>query len=155
MIWTGSEAVTVTYRDDDLDGDFMYAQAAAYSPATDTWRTIAVPTMWGNGLAAAIWTGQEILLVSSLAGTEMETTDGRILPASMAVDLATGCWRNPARPPSSARFGGPMVWTGEYLLVPSVDGAAYNPYTDAWLHTPGHPAPWSVTWVPRRGRAIG
>jgi len=147
--WTGRELVVVgeTYN---LKGQIT-AYAAAYDPATRTWRRLPAPSgrrQHIEGRPSAVWTGREVLV---LGGDFHE-----------AYAPATNRWRHLP----GAEFGlhggegFALVWTGTVAVTygggccggPDAVGAVYDPATDTWakLDTSLLGARWtSGTWTGR------
>jgi hypothetical protein len=135
--WTGRELVLVVDGINPVDGKpypASLARAAAYDPATDTWRRLAPPPTSVRG--TAVWDGRELLVAGN----------GR---TALAYDPANDRWRRLA-PLPSARFGETMVWTGKRLLLWGAQGAstsapvpgfAYDPTDDRWSTLPTMPFP--------------
>src|SRR5262249_61593074 len=116
-----------------------FARAAAYDPATDTWRRIA-PLPASRGGATAIWDGRE-LLVGGGAGAPEGGKPAPLSTIGFAYDPATNRWRL-LPPMESGRFANAAAWTGKTLLLwggamslsgtPTVPphGIAYDPTHD-------------------------
>jgi hypothetical protein len=112
--------------------------AAAYDPATRSWRTLAaMPTIAGRTdtwRGTAVWDGSEMLVVSSFG--------------NVAYDPTTDRWRS--LPDMTYQRGDPaVVWTGSRMLVwggatargdgvPPY-GEAFDPATSRWLSMPPSP----------------
>lgn len=150
-VWTGRELVLFVSGANPADGQpwpARLARAAAYDPATDTWRLIApLPAVrWGP---TAVWDGREMLVVGGTGAGR-----GNSPPAPAAVGLAyaprTNRWRR--LPAGAARVGAAAVWTGRRLLVwggtttPSAvtpvtpnRGLALAPGASRWSALPGAP----------------
>jgi hypothetical protein len=126
------------------DGD---ANAAAYDPATDTWRPIApTPTTYRFHTLASWWTGREVVALESGFGN-----DGS--PMGIAYEPARDAWRTITAPAGIARAEYALAWTGSEVLV--VDGSlrltgsneralsggagAYDPSGDSWRMLPQVP----------------
>jgi N-acetylneuraminic acid mutarotase len=102
--------------------------AAAYDPATDTWRRLApLAGPKGNyeGHYSAVWTGKEMLVFGPFD--------------SQAFNPLTNHWRRlPAERGGGA--GGLVLWTGHEMIDwgggccgdASSGGSAYNPTTNTW-----------------------
>jgi N-acetylneuraminic acid mutarotase len=143
--WTGRELVVFVGRFDP-DGrpwPARLALAAAYDPATGSWRRIAAaPADLGGG--SAVWDGREVLV-------------GRF-----AYDPATNRWR---QLPAAGANGAAAVWTGSRLVV-WARGLAYDPHANRWSHIPQAPlaqrrdstATWTgrslIVWNGRAGAAF-
>ncbi len=123
--------------------DKTFRDAAAYNPATGTWRKLppmpAALTSW-----PALWDGREVLFLST------STARG------MAYNPARNSWRLlPAMPLPRSEFA--ATWTGHRVLVwggltfrnptwsAPAHGEAYNPAANQWTALPA---------APLRGRAL-
>ena len=122
----------------------VFADAAAYNPATHTWRKL--PPMpesrWG---ATAMWDGTEALFIGgTLAGARGPSANG------VAFNPATGQWRRlPAMEFNRSSFA--AVWTGRQVLIwggltgPFQNqkipphGVAYDPAANRWSAMPMAP----------------
>jgi hypothetical protein len=142
--WTGRELIMfVSGLDPDGKPIAGAARAAAYNPATDTWRRIAAPPELRT---SAVWDGHEILLVGGA---------GR----GYAYSPETNSWR---RLPAVKSGGtqGVVSWTGTQLLLFGGEATpnrllAYDPKRNGWSALPKAPlrarvAPTAV-WT---GRAL-
>jgi N-acetylneuraminic acid mutarotase len=137
--WTGRELVVAGGSRPPLSGPVIYFRdAAAYNPATGTWRKIA-PMPRRQAGATAVWDGKEILFIGG--GRQGLTSRG------LAYNPATNRWRLlPAM--AYPRSGFAAVWTGRQLLVwggltasrtPPPHGEAYTPSTNKWTALPASP----------------
>ena len=159
--WTGRELVIVVGdRNPDTGKPWpaRLARAAAYDPATDTWRRIAPLPAQRLG-ATAVWDGHEVLLVGGAR-------------VGFAYDPAANRWRQ--LPRAGLRFGAATVWTGRQVLlwggttrlgsqVSPAHGLAYDPKVNRWSALPQAPlqgrygptAVWSgrslIVWGGARG----
>lgn len=104
---------------------------AAYDPATDTWRVLAVADE-AMGLHPVAWTGREILCLDG---------DEPIATYAITADLARV--RRVADAPRRAVRTHEPVWTGQELVLigdrsdpRAIAGAAYDPATDRWHELP-------------------
>jgi hypothetical protein len=151
--WTGRELVVLVGNTNPADGKpwpARFARAAAYDPATDSWRRIARPPEQRDG-ASAVWDGREVLLV----GGTRPRQGGSPVPARtvLAYDPRTGSWRRLA-PLPRGRSGAVTSWTGKRLLVWGGmggkrlqhvrDGYAYDPARNRWELLPSAPLPRGV-----------
>ena len=139
--WTGRELI-VFVSGFDPDGrpyPARLARAAAYNPATNTWRRLPPFPRAGLRFAGtAVWDGHDVLVVA--AGTNARST--------RAYDPAANRWRR-LRSLPAGRIGATAVWTGERVLLwggenrnASTDprnGFAYDPRTDRWSSIPRTP----------------
>jgi hypothetical protein len=121
--WTGSELIVVDPQ--------QKRRAAAYDPATDTWRAIARPPWKVGTYSPAYWTGSELVFV------ERRGADGRGLAV---YDPAADSWRTTAPAPMGSIDG--SVWADGVIVVASggdLATAAYDPATDTWSGLPPIP----------------
>jgi N-acetylneuraminic acid mutarotase len=100
--------------------------AAAYNPATNTWRRLAPPPgPTGNyeGRYSAVWTGKEMLIWGPLD--------------DLAFNPATNHWRrlpaNAAPPPGIGR--GIVVWTGREMIGWG-GGCCGDAFSEGWAYNP-------------------
>lgn len=136
-VWTGTQMLVfggTTGIDRRVDG-------LAYRPEDESWSRIPPPPEDRRfSPVAAVWTGDEALLIGSRAHGETPLR---------RYDLATGRWRGASSPPRLLE-GATAVWTGAELLVwgseydPETeehprDGFVYDPVADRWRTIP--PAP--------------
>ncbi len=126
-----------------------FDDAAAYDPASRTWRTLPPMPTPREG-ATALWDGSEVLVLGGSAAVDAAT-----LASGVAYNPTTNRWRSlPTMPFSRSDFA--AVWTGRQVLVwggfsgpPAVattppNGEAYDPSTNRWSAMPT---------APLRGRA--
>jgi hypothetical protein len=126
-VWTGSEWMVFGGH----QGLLAMNDSAAYNPATDTWRKLAVnPTMHPG--AEALWTGHDVVVLAKGAGWIYDP----------AADTWTNLPQQSAVPDQTAINNG-GVWTGTEVVVVGVTFAA------------GHAAlgartlePTKMTWGP-------
>jgi hypothetical protein len=136
-VWTGRELLilgrVMPQGGDGSDADV----AAAYDPATGTWRVLAAgPDREGGyeGDDKVVWTGTEMLVWGI---------------TNKAYDPATDRWRPLPDPPSYWGSPAVAVWTGAQMIGwgggccgdAVAGGDAYTPSTDSWEELP--PAPLS------------
>ena len=130
VVWTGTEMLV--WGGAARSGHVKAAtDAAAYNPATRTWRKIAPPPPGAGG--GATWTGDAAAFWAGNA------PDG---PAVGAVyDPRTDAWRRLPAGPLGPREGYSSVWTGkELLIISGTEGdtlatpiaAAVDPRTGSW-----------------------
>jgi N-acetylneuraminic acid mutarotase len=158
--WTGRELLLFVsgYSPDGKLYPASLARAAAYNPATSTWRRIApLPVSGMRFSGTAAWDGHELLVVGA----------GENARATFAYDPATNDWRRLASLPSG-RSGAQTVWTGKRLLlwggltrrdparqVDTGNGFSYDPRTNRWSTIPRWPlqarGASAIAWT---GRAL-
>jgi len=116
-VWTGAELIVCCGRSQHQgQPGYDTASAAAFDPATDTWRALAPPPAEAGGYAVgAAWTGSSMLVAIQMGdpNTEFLGNDGLGL---YACDPATDTWEELATPPYGDRFG-ELVWTGDRLVI--------------------------------------
>jgi N-acetylneuraminic acid mutarotase len=157
--WTGKELVVAGGTSGpEAPSPRIYRDAAAYNPATRTWRKLPpMPARRPGG--TAVWDGKEVLFVG---GYRPAGTGFSLAAHGLAYNPVTNRWRwLPAMP--FARAGFAAVWTGRQLLVwggltaagvAPPHGEAYTPATNRWTALPasplrGRPDPTAV-WTGRR-----
>jgi sporulation and spore germination protein/galactose oxidase-like protein len=149
--WTGRELVVFVGGLDPNGKPWptRLARAAAYNPATNTWRRIA-PLPAARDGANVVWDGSEVLVVGGSAAAR----DGHAPVAAtvgFAYNPASNRWRR-LPPMESGRVGAAAVWTGAQLLVwggsqtaggglPVIPphGLAYDPKANRWSTLPQAP----------------
>lgn len=141
--WNGRELDLFVggFGPDDTPYPARFARAAAYDPATDTWRRIA--PLPGSDVrygfhGTAVWDGREILVIGAGANAR----------ATFAYDPRTNRWRRLA-PLPAPRPGAAAVWAGRRLVVwggsnargtaQLPDGVAFDPQTNRWSTIPRAP----------------
>ena len=139
-VWTGTETLFFG-RVPDMKGGAItggcHDVAAAYTPATRSWRKLSPPLANAGcfeGTETAVWSGSEMLVWGNV---------------HTAYSPVTNRWRPLPEPP--LKWAGPSVnvWTGRQMIGwgggccgDSVkDGLAYTPSTNSWEVLP--PAPIS------------
>lgn len=164
-VWTGTEMIVFGgYNDDDGDDNTNETgpparpgDAAAYDPATRSWRRIADLPEGVRGGSLAVWTGTEVVAIYISGGDEIPVPAGT--PFGAVYNPATDQWRL-IEPPG---FGvldylpgeGRVTWTGDRVLVAGlmetfgdghspdqVGAATYDPATGAWERLPDGPVPF-------------
>jgi Kelch motif len=143
--WTGSELIVAggtAYHNGAVAKTF--ADAAAYNPATRTWRKLP-PMPAPRALGTAVWDGSEVLFIAGrLAAANSPSAD------AVAYNPSTNTWRKlPPMEFSRTQFA--AVWTGQQVLVWGgmtgtfvratipPHGVAYDPATDTWSAMPQAP----------------
>ena len=153
-IWTGSEMIVWGGNDVSV----MLATGAAYNPATDTWRPIAIAPE-GRSRHSAVWTGSKMFIY----GGRNNSGFGKPTSPFLVYDPATNSWS------SEGTTGAPAVvewttaiWSGSEIVVYGgklIDvvgqvftnaAYAYNPTTRIWRtlasgpkSLSGHTAVWT------------
>jgi hypothetical protein len=120
-VWDGEEVLLV-------GGDKAPASAFAYSPAANTWRSLASLSSGRKG-SAVVWTGSRLLLWGGETGTPGHLV---IPPHGLAYDPKADRWSSLPQAPLQGRLDPVGVWTGRSLLVwggdPAfADGASFTP----------------------------
>jgi prepilin-type processing-associated H-X9-DG protein len=115
--WTGTEMVVVGGDAGSPDGG-AFADAAAYDPATGSWRLLPPFPLGPRTGAWAVWTGRQVVVmggsVSSASARSGLADDGA------AYDPASNTWVTlPPLPPEPGWnvIGVTPAWTGRQLLV--------------------------------------
>jgi hypothetical protein len=144
--WTGRELVLFSSGFDPASGKpspASFARAAAYDPATDTWRRITPAPTSGE---TAAWDGHEVLIAGGSTGAR----------AAFAYDPATNERRTLAPMPFGLRDAR-AFWAGDRLLVwggsETGRGLAYDPRANRWSKLPAAPLagfPAAIGWTGHR-----
>jgi hypothetical protein len=131
-VWTGTEML-IFGRVTSLKGGFAtFDVAAAYNPATETWRKLHPgPGLNREGHDEAVWTGSEMLVTGiTSAAYNPATNRSRLLPAPPpGWDPAFTVW-------TGRRLIG---WGGGCCGDSNAWGAAYTPATNSWEMLPRAP----------------
>jgi hypothetical protein len=134
--WTGRELILVVRGIQAVDGKpapASFARAAAYDPATDTWRRLPAPPLAGvRSGHAAVWDGRDLIVLG--AGASARTV--------LAYRPSTNRWRLLALLPSPVTSA-EAFWTGRRVLVwggaESTRALSYDPQTNRWTALPRPP----------------
>jgi len=139
--------------------DVETGSATTVAPADpDTWRPLADGPLSARSGAAAVWTGEEMVIAGGTDAppcpdlAQCDYVDGRLADGA-AYDPATDSWRTIADAPLPFEEV-KAFWTGEVMLVfvgtsPASDDAAvlaYDPATDEWSERAAPPMrdPWPL-----------
>lgn len=130
-----------------LCGEPAVFDGAAYSPATDTWRTIA------DGPVPAGGAPTQVIPQGVWTGTELVVWGGWGLPIAAAYDPVTDSWRDlPPGPLADREQHAVVAWDGRVAVLggrqplgpgalqPRLDGAVLDPRTGEWSSLPELPA---------------
>src|SRR5919108_3612817 len=131
-VWTGKELIVSGQTGAAPDRSLLNAVdvAAAYNPATKTWRRLADPPKTENYCRrSAVWTGEEMLVWGC---------------SQLAYNPQTDTWRR--LQPAPTRHG-IAVWTGKELIGwgggccgdADAGGPAQNPPTETWRKVSSSP----------------
>ncbi len=114
LFWTGTEVIFWAGTSN---------KSGRYDPNTDTWRAIAAPTFPVHG--AAVWAGNEMLVLDSTA--------------SARYDPISNSWRPASSVGAPSYVDSNLIWTGTEVISWGVPyfggqsvGARYIPATDSW-----------------------
>jgi N-acetylneuraminic acid mutarotase len=154
IVWTGTQMIG---WGGGCCGD-VYADGAAYTSATNTWKKLPAAPLSGRHAMGA-WTGTEMLV---FGGDADDPDNGRtgVFADGAAYNPVTRTWRKlPSMP--VARSSAQAVWNGTEVLIVGGSGkgpafrniprgVAYNPSTNTWrwlssMEFPrtGHVAVWT------------
>jgi N-acetylneuraminic acid mutarotase len=142
IVWTGREMIAWGGFTANAEASHALTAAdrlegAAYNPTSDSWRALPPSGLPVLSLAAAAWTGQEMLIDSPPAN-------------GAAYNPTTNRWRHLSASPLGPRDGPAWTWTGRRLILwgglqilggrqAVSNGAAYDPSTDRWTLLPDAP----------------
>jgi hypothetical protein len=126
--WNGRELVLVVgnLTPDGKPWPARLARAAAYDPASNTWRRLS--PLPGGVAQQAVWNGRDVLVL---------TNGGAVF----ALDPVANTWRRLTRL-GPARLGAAVGWTGRRLLVwggKTPGGIAYDPAANRSAPLPRSP----------------
>jgi hypothetical protein len=143
-VWTGKELIIAGGFAPTDRGERFFADAAAYNPATETWRKLSPMPVARD--APAIWDGSEVLLVGGVA--KAAGPRERVPARGLGYDPSTDRWRWLAPMTYARGWGSVTTWVSDQLIVwggvepdGSVPphGEAYDPVTDTWSALPKAP----------------
>ena len=128
--------------DTDL-AEAAHADGATFDPSSGRWTAVPAAPIGGRSSAAAVWTGEEVLVWGGW-------DSGGPVGDGAAYDPGARAWRVLPRAPLDPRDPAATVWTGREMIVwgdtgrnsDDVSGAAYAPAADEWRTLP--PAPFSL-----------
>lgn len=149
-VWTGRELLLVGALVEGFTNDHQALPAEglrmfetpAYDPVADTWRTYPAPPVRMGGTVRAVWTGTEVLVVSS-DGSTIESATSTPTPCTgttgatvtvASLDPATEAWTVRAQPITEAGQVADLVWDGSRAWLVHGDGCvvAYDPVADTY-----------------------
>jgi hypothetical protein len=157
-VWSGSEMI--------IWGGSVYTSptccafntGAAYSPSTNTWRTL--PTAGApiaRGLHAAVWTGSEMLVwggyyrIFDFRGQVVNqylSTGGRYNPATnLWLPMSSVGAPSARRSPAAFWTGGRVIVWGGNAGAALNTGGRYDPLADAWTPTSATGAPSTAPYT--------
>jgi hypothetical protein len=146
-VWTGREMITFGGFQDNADSGVAGEGAAAYDPATDSWRDIADPPEQLRGDALAVWTG-EVLVALPVPYRVLTSTEEQ---AGAVYDPETDEWHEiPVSDVGLVQRGSQVFWTGDRVLVAGMfdptdqtwkmdRAATFDPATGTWDRLPDAP----------------
>lgn len=120
-MWSGEEVLVCCGRVES-----GLAGAAAYDPASDTWRRIADPPVDAVEFLTAVWTGRQMLVTGGVL-----QGGSRASHETVAYDPATDRWSLLAPAPTVIERQGQAVWTG----------ARFDPDDSRWRAMADDPLP--------------
>jgi hypothetical protein len=115
--WTGSEVIFSGGYDGTSASPY---RAAAFDPASNTWRTLTPPPAVPEDMTIGVWTGRELFVTGGYRG---QSTD---VPPSELYDPKTDTWRTLTPPPLVSNEPGRLddgrhvafaTWTGSQVLL--------------------------------------
>ena len=140
IVWTGQELIVWGGLTANANGQPDTNEGAAYDPDTNAWRPLPKSGLPPMELAAAAWTGREMIALGSAVGGQTGQNGPDV---GAAYNPTTNQWRPIATTPLAEREQMSSTWTGHELIVwgglsfsgfrhTLADGAAYDPATDTW-----------------------
>jgi N-acetylneuraminic acid mutarotase len=139
-VWTGTEYIGGPAGCcDDLGG----TEVVAYSPASNSWRSLAAWPLPQRSSAAAVWTGKEMVVVGGLEGVGPRPLVSTAVPSATgaALDPAKNTWRTIAPLPAPMASPRDATWTADRVVVfDDTHTYRYDPRADRW--STGAPPPF-------------
>jgi N-acetylneuraminic acid mutarotase len=142
IVWTGHELIVWGGLTANQNGRPDRYEGAVYDPGINSWHALPSSGLPSSGLppielAAAAWTGHEMIVFGSAAA------GGSGPDVGAAYDPTTNHWRPIATTPLTRREQMSSTWTGHELIVwggisfsgvrhTLADGAAYDPTSNTW-----------------------
>jgi hypothetical protein len=137
--WTGSEVVVLaTPVGDEPANAPKRAEAAAYDPAGDTWRSLPRPPMAAYVSPPGAFLDGELFLLSlggTVDGGETNTYT-RPYETGGILNVARNQWRAHSAAPSPPNQSWSQVALDDEIVI---DGLAYRPADDSWHVLPDFP----------------
>lgn len=157
-VWTGTEMIVLAGpATGPTPPPGSGTPGAAYNPQTRTWRRIAT-FPWGDPISA-VWTGSRLLVWDWY-----DAVNSGVVSRTALYDPASNTWTEGSPEPGSG-LSGQAVWDGselialgtpeknlghatEQMLRQPLQGAAYDPASDAWHLLPAPPLPgYRTSWI--------
>ena len=108
--WTGTEVVVQGGSSCCQEESELFADGAAYDPATDAWRQIPLPPDGQRSGAVAVWTGTQMIVWGGIGGHGL-LSDG------IAYSPDSNTWDPIEAAPIAGRIGMAAVWNGDEVVV--------------------------------------
>jgi N-acetylneuraminic acid mutarotase len=141
-VWTGRELVVWGGRTAD-EHKLALTDGAAYSPEKNEWRTLAPSPVAVRFGAAAVWTGDVMLVGGGSNGGGVDPPE--LMDEGFVYDPETDRW-DATSAMGRPSVGPTVVWTGDHAIVWGGElppdsgftarGAAYDPSSDEWRALP-------------------
>ncbi|MFN2589075.1 MAG: Kelch repeat-containing protein [Actinomycetota bacterium] len=119
-------------------GSRLFADGAAFSPGSATWRKLPAAPLEARTGHTTVWTGEEMIVWGGEVATDGENY-GADAADGASYDAAQNRWREISPSPLEPRSAHTAVWTGGEMIVLGgvgevrfADGASYDPSDDAW-----------------------
>jgi hypothetical protein len=130
---SGPAATCSSGGGDSGNGGVHHADGWLLDPVAWRWRATSRSPLAGRSLAAAVWTGDEVIVWGGYA-------KGGTFNDGAAYDPATDAWRQLPRVKLSPQAS-TAAWTGSRVLAWDYDlrAASYDPKRNPWRRLPGPP----------------
>ena len=137
--WTGEEVIVMASPMGIKASDYpKFAEAAAYDPATDSWRELPRPPHVSYVEPPAAFLEDELILLS--LGGDVEDDDGngrdRTYDTGGILDVSEEKWRPHADTKLYVNQRWEQIALADEVVI---DGLAYDPDEDAWRKLPKFP----------------
>jgi N-acetylneuraminic acid mutarotase len=137
--WTGNEVLVMATPMGNKASDYpKFAEAAAYDPASDSWRELPRPPHVAYVSPPAVFFENELILLSlggEVDGGEVNNY-GRSYDTGGILDVSEEEWREHADTSLYANQRWEQIALDEEVVI---DGLAYDPDEDSWRKLPKFP----------------
>ncbi len=109
-VWTGTEMIVWGGGSDPSREGQSILEGWAYDPSRDAWRELPPSTLPARLDSTAVWTGQQLIVVTFPSGSERRAVGA-------AYDPVADQWSRLPESPVPALYAPSSIWTGRELLL--------------------------------------
>jgi N-acetylneuraminic acid mutarotase len=147
--WTGEKMIVWGGEAEGFCGAPTPRTGAGYEPRLDQWRAITPAPIPGRVGAAAVWTGDRMIVWGGVGDRDGSCEPRRFFADGAAYDPRRDRWRSIPQAPIRSDVDPRAFWTGEEMLVwAGRHVALYEPTAERWRSIPAAPI------EPRRGEVV-